>query len=113
MDYGNMVQQRLFAQVLHTDTDTLSIKDHHHRIHFTPLRFSGLCEMNIICGKMLLHAHATTNEPKQTADKTQNITPDRDHFTNIRGPFHHDPGYLERLQVAGVELRTVTSAWRT
>ena len=35
---------------------------------------------------MLLHAHATTNEPKQTADKTQNTTPDRDHFTNIRGP---------------------------
>ena len=69
MDYGNnMLQQGLFAQVLHT----LSTKDHHHRIHFTPLRFSGLCEMNIICGKMLLHAHATTNELTQTADKTQN-----------------------------------------
>ena len=90
MDYGNnMLQQGLFAQVLHT----LSTKDHHHRIHFTPLRFSGLCEMNIICGKMLLHAHATTtNEPTQTADRTQNTTPDRDHFTNIQGPFHHDPG---------------------
>ena len=80
MDYGNnMLQQGLFAQVLHT----LSTKDHHHRIHFTPLRFSGLCEMNIICGKMLLHAHATTNEPKQTADKTQNTTSDHQHPKSI------------------------------
>ena len=69
-----MVQQGLFAEVLHTDT--LSIKDHHHRIHFTPLRFSGPCEMDIICGKMLLHAHATTmnQSRQQTKHSTQNTT---------------------------------------
>ena len=93
--YHGLWQHGATGTVCTSITYTLSIKDHHHHpLHFAPalLRFSGLCEMNIICGKMLLHAHATTNEPKQTADKTQNITPDRDHFTNIRGPFHHDPG---------------------